>query len=394
MLTFKLAGQAFRFQNEELLPADFRASLEVFSLESFSWETKERCAPITIKAVELAADMLAAPPNGEVLFYSGSLNVYDTPEGRLFLVPTEKRCALLTNGSLWTLRLRKGIGNASPAPANLLENLRTLLRVPFEEQTAGQGVLSLHASAFVLDGRAYCTTGRSGAGKSTLAMHFCKAKPDTRMLNGDRPILCAEAGTFYAYGAPWSGKENIFVNASYPLGGIIEVKKCAVNKVYRLSAKKAAKLLMKRVSLALWNHEAVGNTMSAVERAAVTVPVYRMYCTNSISAGEALLEALKNPGSIPELPEGEDIMKIKKNFVMRKMLDEYIVVPVGADSAAAQGAILLNEVGAFLWEKMAEETTRELLLEQLLAEFEVEEAVASADLDEFLQTLRNADVLE
>ncbi len=87
-------------------------------------------------------------------------------------------------------------------------------------------------------------------------------------------------------------------------------------------------------------------------------------------------------------------MKIKPNFVMRKMLDEYIVVPVGADSAAVQGAIMLNEVGAFLWERMAEETTRELLLEQMLAEYEVEKEVAAADLDAFLQALRDANVLE
>lgn len=103
-----------------------------------------------------------------------------------------------------------------------------------------------------------------------------------------------------------------------------------------------------RVSLPLWDSGAVGDVIATISRVAERVPVFRMYCKNDVSAGETLLAALEHPEQVILLPEGEDTMKIKKNFVMRKMPDEYIVVPVGADSAAAQGAIMLNEVGAFL----------------------------------------------
>ena len=86
-------------------------------------------------------------------------------------------------------------------------------------------------------------------------------------------------------------------------------------------------------------------------------------------------------------------MKVKENYVMRQMADEYIAVPVGEGSHERR-AIVLNEVGAFLWGKLTEDTTREALLEQMLAEYEVEETVASADLDAFLASMRSAGMLE
>lgn len=374
-----LAGVKFVLKNETLLPANFLASLRVFQVD-----TAPGSQPITIEVVK------AAPPNGEAVFCSTSMRVSSVgnanSSGRLFVVPQDKSCALLADGNAWTVYV--------DGETDATDSLRVLFRMAFEQHVASLGVLSLHACAFVYGGKAYCTTGKSGAGKSTLAGNVRKAFEGVWMLNGDRPIVREENGTFIAYGAPWSGKENIFINDSRPLGAVIEVKKCGVDKLYRLPPKRAAKLLMKRVSLPLWDSGAVGDVIATISRAAERVPVFRMYCKNDVSAGETLLAALEHPEQVILLPEGEDTMKIKKNFVMRKMLDEYIVVPVGADSAAAQGAIMLNEVGAFLWEKMTEETTRELLLEQLLAEFEVEKEVASADLDEFLQTLRDANVLE
>ena len=43
-------------------------------------------------------------------------------------------------------------------------------------------------------------------------------------------------------------------------------------------------------------------------------------------------------------------MKIKDNFILRKVADSYVVVPVGKLTLDFNGIINLNETGAFLFE--------------------------------------------
>ena len=85
-------------------------------------------------------------------------------------------------------------------------------------------------------------------------------------------------------------------------------------------------------------------------------------------------------------------MKVKNEYVLRKVLDDYMAMPVGA--SADQGAIMLNETGAFLWEKLRETTTEEALREELLAEFDVDPETAEKDIRDFLEFLRRSGALE
>lgn len=47
-----------------------------------------------------------------------------------------------------------------------------------------------------------------------------------------------------------------------------------------------------------------------------------------------------------------DFMKIKEDFVLRKVADSYVVVPVNKLTLDFNGIINLNETGAFLFEKL------------------------------------------
>lgn len=87
-------------------------------------------------------------------------------------------------------------------------------------------------------------------------------------------------------------------------------------------------------------------------------------------------------------------MKIKDNFVLRKVAGSYVVVPVGDMSLDFSGVITLNESGAFLFELLQKGADREYLLNALLEEYNVTCEKASSDLDVFLQKVRDADVLE
>lgn len=87
-------------------------------------------------------------------------------------------------------------------------------------------------------------------------------------------------------------------------------------------------------------------------------------------------------------------MKIKEDFVLRKVVDSYVVVPVNQMSLDFNGIINLNETGAFLFEILQNGAEKEELLSKLLKEYEVSEEVAKKDIDVFLSKVKEADILE
>lgn len=87
-------------------------------------------------------------------------------------------------------------------------------------------------------------------------------------------------------------------------------------------------------------------------------------------------------------------MKIKDNFILRKVADTYVVVPVSSMTLDFNGIINLNETGAFLFGLLQKGATKEELLEKLLEEYDVTEEKASADIEVFIGKVKDADILE
>ena len=87
-------------------------------------------------------------------------------------------------------------------------------------------------------------------------------------------------------------------------------------------------------------------------------------------------------------------MKIKEDFVLRKVADSYVVVPVNKLTLDFNGIVNLNETGAFLFEKLQNGCEKADLLKAMFDEYEVSKKKASADIDSFIKKLEEADVLE
>ena len=87
-------------------------------------------------------------------------------------------------------------------------------------------------------------------------------------------------------------------------------------------------------------------------------------------------------------------MKIKEDFLLLKVADCYVVVPVGKATVDFNGMMNLNETGAFLWEKLENDTTKEELLKAMLDEYEVTEDIAKKDIDNFITKLKDGNLLE
>ena len=87
-------------------------------------------------------------------------------------------------------------------------------------------------------------------------------------------------------------------------------------------------------------------------------------------------------------------MKIKSGFIVRSVGGNRMVVATGERSRQFGGMIRLNESGAFLWHCLLEDIDEVSLVKALLEEYDVDEATAKADVEEFLKMLREAEVLD
>lgn len=87
-------------------------------------------------------------------------------------------------------------------------------------------------------------------------------------------------------------------------------------------------------------------------------------------------------------------MKIKSDFLLRKVSDTFVVVPVGSAVVDFSGLINLNETGAFLFELLQKGADQQLLVSKLLEEYDVSESIAKRDVEIFINKVKDAGILE
>ncbi len=87
-------------------------------------------------------------------------------------------------------------------------------------------------------------------------------------------------------------------------------------------------------------------------------------------------------------------MKIKEGFLLKKIADDYVVIPYEDNIVDFKAMLVLNDSGAFLWEELQNEISSDELKNRLTAEFEVDEITAENDIAEFVSKLKEKDLLE
>lgn len=80
-------------------------------------------------------------------------------------------------------------------------------------------------------------------------------------------------------------------------------------------------------------------------------------------------------------------MKVKDGFILRKIMNEYLLMPAGERQDTFHGVILLNEVSAFIYRKLQSSLSPEELLNAILSEYRVDPEEAARDMNEFLEAL-------
>ena len=88
------------------------------------------------------------------------------------------------------------------------------------------------------------------------------------------------------------------------------------------------------------------------------------------------------------------MMKIRQGFMLRNVLDMYVVIGIGKDAYIPNAIMSTNETGAFLWGLLEKGAEQDELVNALLAEYEVSREQAETDVTAFLAQLRERKLME
>lgn len=87
-------------------------------------------------------------------------------------------------------------------------------------------------------------------------------------------------------------------------------------------------------------------------------------------------------------------MRIKSNYDLVDIADEYMLIPLGDAAISFKGVITLNEAAGFLLKHMKTHKTKEELVSILMDEYVVDRVTAEADVQKLLNKLLDLGVIE
>lgn len=87
-------------------------------------------------------------------------------------------------------------------------------------------------------------------------------------------------------------------------------------------------------------------------------------------------------------------MRQRTDCILREVAGEFVLIPTGAAAVDLNGMITLSETASFIWRLLEQDQSFDSLLAAVLERYEVEQAVAAADLRQTLSDLDRLGLLE
>ena len=117
----------------------------------------------------------------------------------------------------------------------------------------------------------------SGVGKSTHTKIWQQVfGADAKVFNDDKTPLRRLDGTWYAYGAPWCGKDNININMKVPVAGICFLKQASENRIRRLTQTEAITRIVSQTIRKFKTVERMDLMLSHVGKLVQQIPVFEL----------------------------------------------------------------------------------------------------------------------
>ena len=157
--------------------------------------------------------------------------------------------------------------------------LNNALMLLYALSTAPLGLLEMHSSVVMHDGKGYLFLGKSGTGKSTHSRLWLQNIPDTELLNDDNPVLrLMPDGSARVFGTPWSGKTPCYKAQDVPVGAIVRIEQAPQNTILKLSPLESYASIMASASAFRPFKELSDGWHRTLEGLAALVPCYILRC--------------------------------------------------------------------------------------------------------------------
>ena len=159
--------------------------------------------------------------------------------------------------------------------------------------------MRLHSSAVVVDNKAYLFTANSGTGKSTHTSLWLKQFGDRAyILNDDKPAVRCVDGAWYAYGTPWSGKNNISANCRVPIAGVAVLERDEKNSIMCMSAEDAVTHIVMQVNRSR-SLEHMEKVLTICDCFVSQIPIWKLKCNMDPEAAIVSYEAMSGEKFVP-----------------------------------------------------------------------------------------------
>ena len=86
-------------------------------------------------------------------------------------------------------------------------------------------------------------------------------------------------------------------------------------------------------------------------------------------------------------------MNVKREFVLREIAGDLLLVPTGKTALDLNGMMTLNDVGADIWKMLPEVRDEEEIVQRLLQEYDAPAEQIRPDVTAFLDKLRELGII-
>ena len=240
------------------------------------------------QTVTVTLQIPAECTTGSILLKNRELTVMENSLQYIFLFPNApgiRQVCLTKDGAEVCCHCRP------PFTEDFRQDLFHAIRLPFLYLAQQHDMIVLHSASLLYRDRAWLFSGHSGAGKSTHTSLW-KEHCHVPLINGDLNLLSMENGRPMVHGLPWCGTSGIVDTRSYPLGGILLIKKAAQNHIVSLDDSHAQLLVSQRLISPAWTESLLQKNLSLVAGIAPHILICRLHCTKAPEAVETAKQAI------------------------------------------------------------------------------------------------------
>lgn len=154
------------------------------------------------------------------------------------------------------------------------------------------GMIPIHSSSVLYNGKVYLFSAPSGTGKTTHANLWLE-HTDAAVFNGDVCMLEPCDSHVTAHGIPWCGSTTDYMNASYELGEIFFLKRSGHDSVASLNQFTGVINLTSRSFASNWTKAQMATILDIAGKIASVSKTASLECTPTINSLNTVLKHIK-----------------------------------------------------------------------------------------------------